>query len=87
MEFDLDTGVEGVLNADRTWLGRAVTLVESTRPEDRVAATELLNRLLPHTGGARRIGITGVPGVGKSTFIDALGTYLTSQGHRVAVLA
>ena len=87
MEFDLDTCVEGVLNADRTWLGRAVTLVESTRPEDRVAATELLNRLLPHTGGARRIGITGVPGVGKSTFIDALGTYLTSQGHRVAVLA
>ncbi len=87
MEFDLDTCVEGVLNADRTWLGRAVTLVESTRPEDRVAATELLNRLLPHTGGARRVGITGVPGVGKSTFIDALGTYLTSQGHRVAVLA
>ena len=85
--IDLDTCVEGVLNADRTWLGRAVTLVESTRPEDRVAATELLNRLLPHTGGARRVGITGVPGVGKSTFIDALGTYLTSQGHRVAVLA
>ncbi|WP_420436562.1 methylmalonyl Co-A mutase-associated GTPase MeaB [Candidatus Poriferisocius sp.] len=85
--IDLDACVEGVLNADRTWLGRAVTLVESTRPEDRVAATELLNRLLPHTGGARRLGITGVPGVGKSTFIEALGTYLTSQGHRVAVLA
>lgn len=87
MDFDLDDCVEGVLNADRTWLGRAVTLVESTRPEDRVAATELLNRLLPHTGGARRVGITGVPGVGKSTFIDAVGTYLTAQGHRVAVLA
>lgn len=87
MDFDLDDCVEGVLNADRTWLGRAVTLVESTRPEDRVAATELLNRLLPQTGGARRVGITGVPGVGKSTFIDAVGTYLTAQGHRVAVLA
>ena len=85
--IDLDDCVEGVLNADRTWLGRAVTLVESTRPEDRVAAAELLNRLLPHTGGARRVGITGVPGVGKSTFIDALGTYLTTQDHRVAVLA
>ena len=87
MDFDLDACVEGVLAADRTWLGRAVTLVESTRPDDRVSATELLNRLLPHTGGARRVGITGVPGVGKSTFIDALGTYLTSQDHRVAVLA
>ena len=85
--IDLDDCVEGVLNADRTWLGRAVTLVESTRPEDRVAAAELLNRLLPHTGGARRVGITGVPGVGKSTFIDTLGTHLTSQGLRVAVLA
>ncbi len=85
--IDLDACVEGVLNADRTWLGRAVTLVESTRPEDRVAAAELLHRLLPHTGGARRVGITGVPGVGKSTFIDALGTYLTTQDHRVAVLA
>ena len=87
MEFDLDACVEGVLAADRTWLGRAVTLVESTRPDDRASATELLQRLLPHTGGARRVGITGVPGVGKSTFIDALGTYLTSQDHRVAVLA
>ena len=85
--IDLDACVEGVLGADRTWLGRAVTLVESTKPDDRVSATELLQRLLPHTGGARRIGITGVPGVGKSTFIDALGVYLTSQDHRVAVLA
>lgn len=87
MEFGLDACVEGVLGADRTWLGRAVTLVESTKPDDRTSATELLQRLLPHTGGARRVGVTGVPGVGKSTFIDALGTYLTSQDHRVAVLA
>jgi len=76
-----------VLVADRTWLGRAVTLIESTRSEDRIAAMELLGRLLPHSGGARRIGITGVPGVGKSTFSDALGTQLTAQGGRVAVLA
>ena len=87
MDFDLDACVEGVLAADRTWLGRAVTLMESTRPDDRAAATELLQRLMPHTGGAQRVGITGVPGVGKSTFIDALGTHLTSQDHRVAVLA
>ncbi len=87
MDFSLDACVEGVLAADRTWLGRAVTLVESTKANDRESATELLQRLLPHTGGARRVGITGVPGVGKSTFIDALGTYLTSHSHRVAVLA
>ncbi|WP_420640358.1 methylmalonyl Co-A mutase-associated GTPase MeaB [Candidatus Poriferisocius sp.] len=85
--MDLDACVEGVLAADRTWLGRAVTLVESTRAGDRAPATELLHRLLPHAGGARRVGITGVPGVGKSTFIDAVGTSLTAQGHRVAVLA
>ncbi|MCY4163577.1 MAG: methylmalonyl Co-A mutase-associated GTPase MeaB [bacterium] len=83
----LDDYVDGVLVADRTWLGRAVTLIESTRSADRIAAMELLGRLLPHSGGARRIGITGVPGVGKSTFIDALGTQLTAQGRRVAVLA
>ncbi|MYG93410.1 MAG: methylmalonyl Co-A mutase-associated GTPase MeaB [Acidimicrobiia bacterium] len=82
-----DECVEGVLAADRTWLGRAVTLVESTRDQDRKATLEILQRLLPHSGGARRVGITGVPGVGKSTFIDALGTYLIAQGHRVAVLA
>ena len=87
MDFDLDACVEGVLSADRPWLGRAVTLVESTKPDDRESAAELLQRLLPHTGGARRVGITGVPGVGKSTFIDALGTCLTSREHRVAVLA
>ncbi len=85
--MDLNACVEGVLAADRTWLGRAVTLVESTRPDDRAVASELLQLLQPHTGGARRVGVTGVPGVGKSTFIDALGTYLTERGHRVAVLA
>jgi LAO/AO transport system kinase len=78
---------KGVLAADRATLSRAITLVESTRLDHRALAQELLVELLPHTGGAHRVGITGVPGAGKSTFIDALGTMLTGDGHRVAVLA
>ncbi|BBC93057.1 methylmalonyl Co-A mutase-associated GTPase MeaB [Streptomyces griseofuscus] len=85
--IDLDTYVKGVLDGKRALVARAITLVESTRPQHRVLAQELLTRLLPHSGRARRIGISGVPGVGKSTFIDAFGTMLTSLGHRVAVLA
>jgi LAO/AO transport system kinase len=76
-----------VLAGSRADLARAITLVESTRPDHRAAAEQLLLRLLPHAGNAHRVGITGVPGVGKSTFIDALGTMLTAAGHRVAVLA
>ncbi|QVJ01776.1 methylmalonyl Co-A mutase-associated GTPase MeaB [Nocardiopsis eucommiae] len=76
-----------MLSGHRPTLARAITLVESRRPDHTRSAQELLVRLLPHTGGAQRVGITGVPGVGKSTFIDALGTRLTSRGHRVAVLA
>ena len=72
---------------DRSILPRAITLVESTRPDHRRAAQELLLALLPAAGGARRIGITGVPGVGKSTSIEALGMLLVEGGHRVAVLA
>lgn len=71
----------------RAALGRAITLVESRRADHRRQARALLRRLLPHTGGAVRVGITGVPGVGKSTFIEALGSRLTARGHRVAVLA
>ncbi|MCB0996973.1 MAG: methylmalonyl Co-A mutase-associated GTPase MeaB [Acidimicrobiales bacterium] len=78
---------EGVRSGDRTALGRAITLVESTRADHRAHAQELLHELLSATGNAYRVGITGVPGVGKSTFIDALGTNLTAAGHRVAVLA
>src|SRR3954468_11303614 len=85
--IDLDTYVKGVLDGRRAIVARAITLVESTRPQHRVLAQELLTELLPHSGRARRIGISGVPGVGKSTFIDALGTMLTGLGHRVAVLA
>jgi LAO/AO transport system kinase len=79
--------VKGVLAGERAVLSRAITLVESTRADHRQQAQEMLVELLPHAGGAHRVGITGVPGVGKSTFIDALGTSLTAAGHRVAVLA
>ncbi|MGW0121516.1 methylmalonyl Co-A mutase-associated GTPase MeaB [Streptomyces sp. NPDC003327] len=87
MAIDIDTYVKGVREGKRALVARAITLVESTRPDHRALAQELLTRLLPHSGGARRIGISGVPGVGKSTFIDAFGTMLTGLGHRVAVLA
>jgi LAO/AO transport system kinase len=79
--------VRAVLDGSRAGIARAITLVESTRPDHRQLAQELLSELLPHTGKANRVGITGVPGVGKSTFIDAFGTMLTGLGHRVAVLA
>ncbi|OBG40118.1 MULTISPECIES: methylmalonyl Co-A mutase-associated GTPase MeaB [Mycolicibacter] len=76
-----------VRSGDRSVLPRAITLVESTRADHRQQAQELLLALLPDAGGARRVGITGVPGVGKSTTIEALGMHLIEQGHRVAVLA
>ena len=84
---DVDAYAKGVLAGDRGQLSKAITLVESRRPDHRALAQKLLVELLPHAGGAHRVGITGVPGAGKSTFIDALGTTLTSAGHRVAVLA
>jgi len=78
---------EAVVRGERAALARAITLVESRRSDHRTRAQALLQSLLPRTGGAFRVGITGVPGVGKSTTIDALGTYLTGLGHKVAVLA
>jgi LAO/AO transport system kinase len=72
---------------NRANLARAITLVESRRADHQAKARELLTAIMPRTGGAQRIGITGVPGVGKSTFIDAFGAMLIEQGHRVAVLA
>lgn len=77
----------GVRAGDRSVLARALTLIESSSPRHQQVAEELLTRLLPHTGGAIRVGITGVPGVGKSTFIDVLGLHLVERGLRVAVLA
>jgi LAO/AO transport system kinase len=79
--------VRSVLDGSRTGIARAITLVESTRPDHRPVAQQMLSELLPQAGKAIRVGITGVPGVGKSTFIDAFGTMLTGAGHRVAVLA
>lgn len=79
--------VKGVLAGDRAVLARAITLIESRRADHQRQAQDMLVRLLPHAGQAHRVGITGVPGVGKSTFIDALGTELTDAGHRVAVIA
>ncbi|MET7640080.1 methylmalonyl Co-A mutase-associated GTPase MeaB [Streptomyces sp. NPDC005438] len=86
-EIDIDSYAKGVLEGSRASVARAITLVESRRADHRELAQRLLVELLPHTGRARRIGVSGVPGVGKSTFIDALGTLLTERGHRVAVLA
>ena len=83
----IDDYETGVLSGDVTCLARAITLIESSKPDHRAMARELLQRLLPHTGNAQRIGITGVPGVGKSTTIDQLGTNLTETGHKIAVLA
>ncbi|EHK88285.1 methylmalonyl Co-A mutase-associated GTPase MeaB [Saccharomonospora azurea] len=85
--LDVSAYAKGVLDGDRGILARAITLVESQRADHRERAQELLVELLPHAGRATRVGITGVPGVGKSTFIDQLGTQLTAAGHRVAVLA
>ncbi|HEX9466815.1 MAG TPA: methylmalonyl Co-A mutase-associated GTPase MeaB [Acidimicrobiia bacterium] len=76
-----------VIDGDRRALARAITLVESTRDDHREEAESLLAELLPHSGNAVRVGISGAPGAGKSTFIEALGLYLLEQGHHVAVLA
>jgi LAO/AO transport system kinase len=76
-----------IRTGERATLARAITLIESRRPGDRAKAQALIQALLPETGRALRVGITGVPGVGKSTTIDQLGTNLTAAGHKVAVLA
>jgi LAO/AO transport system kinase len=78
---------DAVRAGDRRALAKAITLIESTRDDHRREADALLDALLPHTGRSLRVGISGVPGVGKSTFIEALGLFLIAQGHRVAVLA
>jgi len=85
--MSVDDYVDGVRSGDRAVLARAITLIESRNPAHRAQAQEVLNALLPFSGEARRIGITGVPGVGKSTFIEAFGKMLTGSGHKVAVLA
>ncbi len=84
---DVTALAEGVLRADRVALGRALTLIESRRPQDDEAAAALLDALAPHAGKSRRIGVTGTPGAGKSTFIDAYGHRLAERGEKIAVLA
>src|SRR6056297_2635836 len=79
--------VEGIKTGDRTILSRAITLIESTRQTDRELAQDIIERCLPDTGNSIRIGITGVPGVGKSTFIETLGNHIIGKGRKLAVLA
>jgi len=86
-KLTIDDYAAGVLAGDPTILGRAISLIESNAFAHQVQAQQLLARLLPHTGRAQRIGITGIPGAGKSTFIEAFGCHLVDQGKRVAVLA
>ena len=85
--FDIKTLAKTLRAGDRAGLARAITLIESRRSDHQAAARELVQTLLPATGKAIRVGITGSPGVGKSTTIDALGSHLIERGHRVAVLA
>jgi len=87
MQKDPDYYIQGVLDANRLMLSRTITLVESSLPAHQELAATIIERLLPHSGNSVRLGITGVPGAGKSTFIDSFGTLLTELGHRVAVLA
>lgn len=85
--IDVDELFDGVRAGNRSIIARAITLLESTAPAHRVLAQELLERLVPFSGGALRVGMTGVPGVGKSTTIESLGMHLIGDGHKVAVLA
>ena len=87
MEIDIEKLASELLQGKRKALARAITLIESKKRSHRKLAKELLERILPYTGNSIRIGISGVPGVGKSTFIEVFGLYLVERGHRVAVLA
>jgi LAO/AO transport system kinase len=85
--LSLNEYVNGILSGNRTILSRAITLVESSLPKHYNQAQKIIERCIPHSGNSIRIGITGVPGVGKSTFIECLGKLLTGRGHKLAVLA
>lgn len=85
--FSTDQYVEGILAGDISILSQAITLIESNKPEHYATAQEIIERCLPHSGRSVRVGITGVPGAGKSSFIEAIGGLVTSLGHRLAVLA
>ncbi|MFM9500624.1 methylmalonyl Co-A mutase-associated GTPase MeaB, partial [Streptomyces galilaeus] len=83
-DLPIETVAERIRAGERSMLARAITLIESRRPADREKAQALIQAVLPDTGKALRVGITGVPGVGKSTTIDQLGTNLTEAGHKIA---
>ena len=87
LPFSIDELVDGILKGDRTLLSRAITLIESSKREHQEAAEKVIEACLPHSGNSFRLGITGVPGVGKSTFIESFGNLLTEKGHKIAVLA
>ena len=86
-QYNIAQYVEGIRSGERSWIGQAITLVESSLPADQEVAAQLLDELMPHTGGAYRVGITGVPGAGKSTLINVLGLLLIEKGPKVGVLA
>lgn len=85
--YSVEDYVKGILDGNMTILSQAITLVESSKFEHQKIAQEIIERCLPHSGNSKRIGITGVPGAGKSTFIEAFGKHVTSMGHKLAVLA
>lgn len=85
--MNLEEMLSGVLSGKRRHLAKAITLIESKRISDKQKGSELISRIMPYTGKSIRLGISGVPGAGKSTFIEAFGLYLTKIGHKVAVLA
>ena len=87
MDLKTQEIIQGILEGNRTLLSRAITLIESTLPEHQTKAREIVEQCLPYSGKSKRIGITGVPGVGKSTFIETFGKLVTSKGHKLAVLA
>ncbi len=86
-QLSIDEHIDGVLSGNRTVLGRTITLIESNSQQHREKAQQVLQAILPHAGKSLRIGISGVPGAGKSTLIETFGCYLTGTGHKVAVLA
>ncbi len=85
--YSTDEYVAGILSGNRVMLSKAITLIESSLPDHFELSQQIIEQCIPHAGKALRVGVTGVPGVGKSTFIEALGKYLTGQGHKLAVLA
>ncbi|RZJ43309.1 MAG: methylmalonyl Co-A mutase-associated GTPase MeaB, partial [Chryseobacterium sp.] len=87
MKFSTEELLKGIQSGDKRLIGKAITLVESKKPEHRVQAEDLLKQIMPFTGKSVRVGITGVPGAGKSTFIENFGLLAISKGKKVAVLA